>query len=122
MNNIKFSFSGEFIALEAKKYIGYPYIWDKNGPTSFDCSGFTQYIYMESIGIHLPRRVYEQVKFGNHVSISNLLPGDLVFTFNGEHVGLFIEHGQFIHAPYHREKIKISNILNFYTARRIILN
>ena len=34
----------------AEKQIGKPYIWGANGPSSFDCSGLTRYIYKEALG------------------------------------------------------------------------
>ena len=120
MHKTNHPLNGNLVALEAKKYIGFPYKWGKNGPTAFDCSGFTQYIYKESLGIHIPRKVRDQVNFGKQVNISSLIPGDLIFTLNAEHVGIFVGKGQFIHAPYAGEKIKISYILDFYTARRIV--
>jgi len=120
MNKIKATLTGDAIVEEAKKYIGSPYKWGKNGPISFDCSGFTQYIYNEALGIHIPRTVYDQLKFGRSVYISDLAPGDLIFTLKAEHVGIFVDNGQFIHAPYAGQKVKISYILDFYTARRII--
>lgn len=120
MNKVKSSSPGEIIVEEAKKYIGLPYKWGKNGPSSFDCSGFTQYVYNQALGIHLSRSVHDQLNFGTAVAISDLKSGDLVFTFNAEHVGIYVGKGQFIHAPYDGQKIKVSYILGFYAGRRLI--
>lgn len=120
MNKAKYISDGDIIVEEAKKHIGEPYKWGENGPDSFDCSGFTQYIYNKALSIHLPRASSDQLNFGKLISISDLLPGDLIFTIKGEHVGIYVGSGQFIHAPYAGQKVKISYILNFYTARRIL--
>lgn len=120
MNKPEPNLNGNIVVLEAKKYIGSPYKWGSNGPTSFDCSGFTQYIYNKAMGIHIPRITYDQIKLGKPVSISDLLPGDLIFTLKAEHVGIFVDNGQFIHAPYPGQKVKISAIFDFYAARRIL--
>ena len=36
---------GDQIIAYAKQYLGKPYVWGGNGPNSFDCSGFTKYVY-----------------------------------------------------------------------------
>ena len=63
----------------AKAQIGKPYRWGAAGPSSFDCSGFTTYIYKNGAGISLPRTSVSQSKTGTKVSRSNLKTGDLVF-------------------------------------------
>lgn len=119
MNKLKYKSYGYSVVEEAKKYIGVPYKWNTNGPNCFDCSGFTQFIFNHVLGIHISRNVYDQLKFGVPVSIDNLIAGDLIFTFNAEHVGIYIDRGLFIHAPYQGQKVKISSISNFYAARRL---
>ena len=120
MNNSNSPANEDIIICEAKKYIGCPYKWGKNGPTSFDCSGFTQYIYKEALGINIPRSIYNQLTYSKLTSVSILIPGDLVFTFNADHVGIYVGNNQFIHAPYDGQNVKISYIYNFYAARRTI--
>ena len=46
----------------AYSLLGKPYVWGANGPNSFDCSGFTRYVYLHAEGKSIPRVSYEQAK------------------------------------------------------------
>lgn len=86
----------------ANSQIGKPYKWGATGPSSFDCSGFTSYIYKNGAGISLPRTSVSQSKVGTKISKNQLKSGDLVF-FNTSgkgisHVGMYIGDSKFIHA------------------------
>ncbi|WMJ81032.1 C40 family peptidase [Clostridium sp. MB40-C1] len=110
------------------KFIGKPYVWAAAGPMSFDCSGFTLYVY-NKFGYSLPHYTGYQVEMGNSVSKQNLKTGDLIF-FNttglNSHVGIYIGGGRFIHASSGKGSITISELDKPYyrqrysTARRII--
>ena len=65
----------------ARRYIGTPYVWGGENPSGFDCSGFTQYVYNESLGFKIPRVSYEQynTRSGLRVDRRSLEPGDLIF-------------------------------------------
>lgn len=90
----------------AKQFLGRPYVYGANGPDSFDCSGFTTYVF-KNYGVSLPRTAYDQGygDYGTKISsASDLKVGDLVF-FNtvadndlSDHVGIYIGGGSFIHA------------------------
>lgn len=109
---------GQDIVSEAKKHLGKPYVYGATGPSSFDCSGFTQYVY-KTLGINLSRTTYTQIKEGTSVARANLQAGDLVFTNTG-HVGIYVGGGQIIHAPRTGTVVKISPIWTFIAGRRII--
>ncbi|HHU49391.1 MAG TPA: LysM peptidoglycan-binding domain-containing protein [Clostridiales bacterium] len=125
------SVSGNDIVKFALKFEGYPYRRGKEGPNSFDCSGFTYYIYKQ-FGYRLNRVSRDQALNGVAVSRSNLAPGDLVFFSNRTsgnsigHVGIYIGNGNMIHASNSREGVKRSSINSDYyrkhwkCARRII--
>ncbi|MBU5454683.1 C40 family peptidase [Caproiciproducens sp. MSJ-32] len=104
----------------AYQFIGTPYVYGATGPSSFDCSGFTSYVYRNAAGIEISRTTYSQVGIGREVSYDELQPGDLVFTYGLDHVGIYVGGGQYIHAPYPGESVKVSPITSFYTARRVI--
>lgn len=62
----------------AAKFLGTPYVWGSTGPKSFDCSGFTSYVYRK-FGIHINRTSGQQYTQGTKVNVKNLQPGDLLF-------------------------------------------
>ncbi|MGH3654013.1 MAG: NlpC/P60 family protein [Glutamicibacter sp.] len=79
------------------------YVYGANGPDAFDCSSFSQRAFGKS-GISLPRTSSQQFASApQYVSLSNLRPGDLVFSSsNGGssfyHVAIYIGNGQVVHA------------------------
>lgn len=84
----------------AKQYLGMQYKWGGSNPkTSFDCSGFIQYV-LGKFGVQMPRVSYQQVNSGKHIAISALQPGDIVGWDNStrnkgaDHVALYIGGGQ----------------------------
>lgn len=91
------------IIAKAKDYLGVPYQWGGESPTTgFDCSGLVQYVFAQN-GITLPRVSRDQAAVGTPVSFTSLQPGDLIFfsiANNGivDHVGIFIGNDQFINA------------------------
>ena len=123
---------GEQIAQYAKQYLGCPYVYGGSGPKTFDCSGFTMYVY-SNFGYSLSHSATAQSKLGTYVEKENLQPGDLVFFLDYEtmdgigHCGIYIGDGNFIHASSGTGYcVKISTLtsgsyLNRYaTARRLI--
>ncbi|WP_243187422.1 NlpC/P60 family protein [Clostridium celatum] len=119
-NRGEISSTGNGIVDFAYQYLGAPYVWGATGPTSFDCSGFTSFVYANAAGIDITRTTYSQMGVGTPVSYSELQPGDLVFTYGGEHVGIYVGGGQYVHAPMPGQGVKVGNITDFYTARRVL--
>jgi cell wall-associated NlpC family hydrolase len=78
---------------------GVHYSWGGSSPrTGFDCSGFTRWVFAH-VGIDLPHQSGEQFSLGSEVPIRALEPGDLVFFSHLGHVGIYVGHGLFVHAP-----------------------
>ncbi|AOT73314.1 hypothetical protein Gferi_26165 [Geosporobacter ferrireducens] len=117
----------------AKGFLGTPYKYGTSGPKSFDCSGFTSYIF-KNFGVVLPRSSKDQATAGEKVLKKDLSLGDLVFfdtvgKIDGKitHVGMYIGDGKFIHASSgsSAKKVVISELNEgyykdrFVTARRI---
>lgn len=119
-NRGEISSTGNGIVDFAYQYLGAPYVWGATGPTSFDCSGFTSFVYANAAGIDITRTTYSQMGVGTPVSYSELQPGDLVFTYGGDHVGIYVGGGQYVHAPMPGQGVKVGNITDFYTARRVL--
>ncbi len=115
--------TGEDIVAYAKKFLGYKYVYGASGPNSFDCSGFTSYVY-KHFGYSLNRTSGGQRSNGTGVSKSDLEPGDIV-CFSG-HVGIYIGGNKFIHAANPKKGVIISSLSESYyvktyiTARRIL--
>ena len=103
------------IEMDAKKFLGVPYVWGATGPSKFDCSGFTQWVYRDS-GINIPRVSRDQARVGEFVEYDNLQRGDMVFfnttkkrTGKVTHVGIYLGNGNFIHASSAGKSVVIYN-------------
>jgi len=113
----------------SKQYLGRPYRGGGKGPNSFDCSGFTSFVF-SNFGIKLGSSSGDQAEQLPTIAKNDILPGDLVF-FNGYrrgsrvgHVGLVVskhENGEFdfIHSAS-SAGISISHSELSYYARRYV--
>ncbi len=96
----------------AKQFLGNPYVWGGTSLTKgADCSGFVLSVF-KKYGVKLSHHSGTQAKEGTKISVSELLPGDLVFYSNSSgtinHVAIYIGNGQVIHASSPKTGIKIS--------------
>lgn len=104
---------GEVVDI-ARRYIGAPYSWGADGPNSFDCSGFTMFVYRQ-VGVYLPHSSRAQIGCGERVSRSELAPGDLVFFGSPiHHVGIYVGGGMMIHAPHSGAYVRIDPLHSNY--------
>ncbi|MCH5182289.1 MAG: C40 family peptidase [Prevotellaceae bacterium] len=78
------------IVATAKRYIGARYRRGMSGPSAFDCSGFTNFVFRQQ-NIELTRSSRTQFGEGEAVSRNELRPGDLVF-FGGSHGSRAVGH------------------------------
>jgi cell wall-associated NlpC family hydrolase len=91
---------------------GTPYRYGATGPSAFDCSGFTRWVFAK-VGRRIPRTAASQSAFAHHVRASARRTGDLVFFHSGRHVyhvGIYAGGNTIWHAPHtgswvHRERI-----------------
>ena len=96
---------GDKAAAEALKHIGQRYIWGTSGPTTFDCSGLTSYVWRVGAGVTFSTGSQAQWGLGTAVSTANLRPGDILCydtDDNGyqdcSHVGIYISPGKMVNA------------------------
>lgn len=113
---------------ESATHIGKRYVWGSKGPSTFDCSGFTGYVYNQ-FGYKIGASSRDQYKLGKSVDLKNLRKGDLVFFTsrrsgnNVGHVGIVWEADnangtfKFIHASV--KGVKISEFEGYYVKRYI---
>jgi cell wall-associated NlpC family hydrolase len=106
---------GEQAAALAQQYLGVPYVWGGASPSGFDCSGLVVYVYGQ-LGVSLPHFTGSLWNSGAHVSSDQLAPGDLVFFYNLDHVGIYIGGGLFVHAPHTGDVVKISSLSDGYSS------
>ena len=109
---------GSQIVAYAKQFLGTPYVYGANGPNSFDCSGFTKYVYSH-FGYTLTRTATDQLSNGTSVTKDQLQPGDLVFfKYNTSkpvsHVGIYIGGNQFVHASTPTVGVIVSDMDSAY--------
>lgn len=118
---------------EAYRHLGVRYKYGANGPKSFDCTGFTCYVY-NKFGYKLSRSSKDQATDGRAVegSFKNLQKGDILIFGSRRnkrvvgHAGIFIEltdstgrDFRFIHASTHKG-ITISNYSESYYRERFL--
>ena len=112
---------------EALSYLGCPYVWAAEGPSSFDCSGLTTVAY-RAAGVEIPHQSgmqYDEVVAAGNLKddADELQSGDLVFFgYFGEegvcHVGIYLGDGMIVHAlptsGVHTEELSsVCGYLNF---------
>jgi cell wall-associated NlpC family hydrolase len=96
---------GRALLDEAEKFVGTPYVWGGESPKGFDCSGLVQYV-AQKVGLkNVPRTSEAQWAYTQHISRSQLKPGDLVFYAGSDgtaaspgHVAIYAGNGQVIQA------------------------
>lgn len=101
------------VLTEAKRHQGKPYQWGATGPSRFDCSGYTKYVF-NRVGKRLPRTAAQQYAAIRHVSKSNRRIGDLIFSKNSSgriyHVGIYAGNNRIWHSPRSGQTVKLSQI------------
>jgi peptidoglycan DL-endopeptidase CwlO len=100
---------GEEAVAVALRYLGVPYVWAGASPAGFDCSGFVMYVYGK-LGVPLPHSSWMLWEEGRAVSRAQLRPGDVLFFAGLSHVGIYVGHGRFVHAPHTGDVVRISSL------------
>jgi peptidoglycan DL-endopeptidase CwlO len=101
---------GERALRAALSQRGKPYVWGAAGPDAYDCSGLVVWAYAQ-VGIHLDHFTGDQWQEGQHISRSQLQPGDLVFFFPTiSHVGIYIGGGLMVDAPSAGQDVMVQRV------------
>jgi cell wall-associated NlpC family hydrolase len=87
---------------------GRPYVYGATGPRTFDCSGYTQYVFSR-LGKRLPRTTYQQYAV-TKIPRSQLRPGDLIFTPGLGHVGIYAGYGSMWNAPHTGASVRLERV------------
>lgn len=102
--------SGSAIIDEARKHLGKAYVWGAKGPNSFDCSGFTAYVYRHAVGKEIGTWTGAQQNAGTVIPVSQAQPGDLLFWSNGGattyHVAISLGGNRMIHAANPQQGVR----------------
>ncbi len=88
-----------------------PYVYGGTSlTTGADCSGFVQAVYAH-FGISIPRTAATQAQGGRKVALSDVRPGDLIFSRNYGHVTMYIGNNQVVQSQCTScGPVKVTNI------------
>ncbi|MDP9864367.1 MULTISPECIES: C40 family peptidase [Streptosporangium] len=107
---------GDIAADWALTQLDKPYVWAGTGPRNYDCSGLTMRAWARA-GVRIDHWTGTQWTSGQHVRISRLRRGDLLFfgriTRNPgdiSHVGIYIGRGLMVHAPQTGDVVRVAPI------------
>lgn len=110
---------GQEVLAEAARHRGAPYRYGATGPSAFDCSGFTRYVYSR-FGRSLPHSAASQRSSTQAVSRSAIRVGDLVFMDGNGHVGIYAGNGNMWDAPHSGTYVTLRRIYTTsYTVGRV---
>ncbi|MFD1055907.1 C40 family peptidase [Terrabacter terrigena] len=98
---------------------GKPYQWGGEGPATYDCSGLMQTAWRQA-GVSIGRVTGQQLRNGSPVIAAALRPGDLILIpgalgtlAHPGHVGMYVGHGQVLHAPRTGDVVKVVRLTSF---------
>ena len=115
---------GQRVVAEAQRHQGKPYYYGAVGPSRFDCSGFTLYVFGR-FGKRLPHSSAQQYNAAGvrHVSKASRALGDLIFMRNSSgritHVGIYAGSNRWWVAPKSGDRVKLQTLYssNYVVAR-----
>lgn len=114
------SAASDRLLLEARSWLGTPYLYGGTSTDGVDCSGFVLQVFQRALNINLPRNSAKQQEYCLPVSREQLAVGDLVFfsSKNSDsvaHVGIYIGDRQFIHSSTSKGVVVSSLDQKYYT-------
>jgi cell wall-associated NlpC family hydrolase len=104
--------AGSRAARFACNQLGKWYVWDADGPNTFDCSGLTLASW-RTVGVIMPHSALQQSQDYPEVAYKNLKPGDLVFYYHPvHHVTIYVGNGWVVSAPATGEQITMRKVFS----------
>ena len=101
----------------ASQYLGTPYVWGGKSPSGFDCSGFVQYVFMQTYGIDVGGYTGAQEYAGTQISVAEAQPGDLYFWGSPGgtyHVAIATGGGGYIHASQPGTPLEYNSVSSYF--------
>ena len=106
---------GQRAATAALTEVGVPFAWGGTTPaTGFDTPGLVAWAFAQAGVPGLPHFTGALWNQGQPVSRNHLRRGDLVFFDDGGHVGIYLGHGRFIHAPGTGRGVAVASLSGRY--------
>lgn len=112
MNQSPASQLGGAVVAEARTHLGKWYVFGAAGPSNFDCSGLTQYVFRK-FGVNLPHSAAAQRSTGRGIPASQARAGDIVvFSEGGRwgHVGIYLGGGYMLDAPHSGAQVRVEKV------------
>ena len=106
----------------AKRCLGVPYVFGGAGPTGFDASGLTRYVFGK-LGVKLPHGATDQQRLSKRVSLAKLRRGDLVFWGSRSYsylVGIYAGHQRVILAAHTGSCVEYESISGAWIGGRLL--
>lgn len=116
---------------EALSHVGARYVYGSKGPNTFDCSGFTSYVFKQQNNVWIGASSREQYAINMPIKRNEMQAGDLVFFTsprsgrNVGHVGIVLDFNPvtnvftFIHAST-KQGVKVSKSTEGYYEKRYV--
>jgi cell wall-associated NlpC family hydrolase len=104
--------NGSAAVQAAQSALGVPYVWAGASMSGFDCSGLAMWSWAHA-GVSLPHSAEAQYESIEHVSMSDLEPGDLIFYASGGyvyHVVIYAGGGDVIQAETFGTNVMVTPI------------
>lgn len=103
---------GTAVVQEASHHNGKPYAYGATGPSKFDCSGFTRYVFSR-FGKSLPHSSSAQYTAAGvrHIAKTSRQPGDIIFFKSSSgsitHVGIYAGSNKMWDAPKSGDRVRL---------------
>lgn len=120
--------TGQDAAYVARQYLGYPYAWTGNEPsTGFSCIGLVHWVYAR-LGVYVPSYLDGAWTAFRHVSLNDLRAGDVVFfagtavegsIYGLSHAAIYVGGGLMVAADNFAVGVRVDRLWDSYWQQHI---